>query len=366
MFIQFAFHIPLVTDGVQTFRLTPASIHAPHLEVGTGIIPDSPCGPLLRFSALLSTHNRLLTVTYQAFNQMLKAMYSPALSSTLDGERELIWSRDGIRYRYGFHVQKGIILAEWLYYKRKRETYIFYKHEDVFEINQGYPDLIELVKRHLAGPKHFLLGTAATLFPTGMRDILPHDFIHCLERISVYGSLHKYISHEAFVDLNNFLQQTDPSFETMKWHSSSRSSGDLTFKWKHQREVTFQELPSGIRDEMTILLELFQAFHRYSVIFLHGFWDLFHPLVQKNLLARFNDPQQNPLGSQLIVTTLNPYSISHEVSRQDQLWLLHPTAKGAFQLSSFCDFRGNGKIWRSGRFPDYYLHAKTGFVPLVD
>jgi AAA15 family ATPase/GTPase len=102
------------------------------------------------------------------------------------------------------------------------------------------------------------------------------------------------------------------------------------------------------------------------VIILHGYWDLFYPLIRKAILTRFNNPRTNPLGSQLIVTTLSPYSISHDVSRRDQVWLIHSNREGTFQMYSLCDFRGSGRIWRRGRFPDYYLEGRTGVVPTME
>lgn len=364
MFVQFTFNIPGVTEGSRAFSLSAASIKALHLDVGTGLIPDTPVGPLLRFSALLGTNSRIIAITYQAFERFLEAMQSERLVPGIDGEREMIWLKDGIRYRYGFDIRDQRITAEWLYYKEKRETYIFSKREDLFEVNSRFSNLTELVRRHLAGPKTFLLGTAVKLFPQDMRDILPHTFIQCRDRTRYNELVIKKITGDVLDDLNTFLQEADPSFETIRGNSGQVDS--LTFQWKNQKECSFGALPLQFREEMLILAELFHALRVHSVIFLHGYWDLFHPLIQKALLTRYNDPLKNPLGSQLIVTTLNPYSIPHDVSRRDQIWLLHPNSEGTFQLYSLCDFRGSGKIWRKARFPDYYLQGRTGPVANIE
>lgn len=364
MFIQFTFNIPGVTEGSRAFSLSAASIKALHLDVGTGLIQQTPEGSLLRFSALLGSNSRVTAICYDALQRFLDAMQSERLMPGIDGEREMIWLRDGIRYRYGFDIREGRITAEWLYYKEKRETYIFSKREDGFEVNSRFTDLTELVRRHLAGPKNFLLGTAVRLFPQGMRDILPHAFMRCLDRSRYHEFIIRKIPEDVLADLNTFLQQADPSFEQII--GDSGHVDNLTFRWKHQPEIPFGSLPLQFREETLILAELFYALRFHSVIILHGYWDLFHPLIRKAILTRFNNPRTNPLGSQLIVTTLSPYSISHDVSRRDQVWLIHSNREGTFQMYSLCDFRGSGRIWRRGRFPDYYLEGRTGAVPTME
>jgi uncharacterized protein len=363
MFVQFTFNIPGITRGAQAFSMASAAIKVLHLDVGTGLISEKTTGPLLRFSALLGSSRRLADIPFGELSRFLTAMKSERILPDLDGERELIWIKDGIRYRYGFDVKDERITAEWLYYKEKRETYIFSKREDQFEVNSRFDDLAELVRRHLAGPKTFLLGTAVKLFPEGMRDILPHTFMQYRDRSNLSHLLIRQIPEEVLTKLNAFLQNTDPAFKEMT--GSPGPPENLTFQWKNQKPKPFSALTLQVREEILILIDLFHALYVQTTFFLDGWWDLFHPQIQKALLIQFNDLRSNPLGSQLVITTLNPYSVNHVHARRDQVWMAHPNQEGFLQLYSLCEFRRSGKIWRKGRFPDYYLQGRTGSVPVI-
>lgn len=356
MIIQFTCNIPGVTRNGVAFSMEAAAIRSVHLDEGTGIINLPNDLKVLRTSALLGMSFSVNTVLFLEIEKMLSAMGSASILPDLEGERELIWLKDGIRYRYGFDIKNGRINAEWFYYKDKRETYIFSKREDMFEVNSRYKDLTELVKRHQAGPKNFLFGTAVTLFPEGIRDLLPHDFIRIFDRETLNHTESVNLSSDLRKELQNYLNQGDPSFKSVSIPSGGTVTvRQLRFEYKNCQPLNFIDLKKELRDEILILIALLDALKGQRTLVLNGLWDLLNPLLQRNFLQVFNSPVKNPLNSQLVFTTLNPYSIFYQVSRRDQIWLSQKSEEGTLQMMSLCDFRGSGELWRKGHFPEAWL-----------
>lgn len=359
MIIQFTCNIPGITRYVVAFSMEAAAIRAVHLDTGSGIIMLPNDHKMLRASALLGLSYSVNGILFTEIEKMLSAMGSESILPDLDGERELIWLKNGIRYRYGFDIRNGRINAEWFYYKDKRETYIFSKREDLFEVNSRYKDLTELVKRHLAGPKNFLFGTAVTLFPEGLRDLLPHDFIKTCNRKTLIQTEYFNLSSDLRNELQTCLKAGDPSFESVSLPSGGTVTvRNLIFKYRNCQPLAFHELEQEIRDEILILLTLLAPLKKQSTLILHGLWDLLNPQLQRKLLQMYNSPVQNAMNSQLILSTLNPYSVFSSIARRDQIWLTQKAEDGTFQIMSLCDFRGSGELWRKGRFPEAWLKGE--------
>jgi len=356
MIIQFTCNIPGITRYGIAFSMEAAAIRSVHLDEGSGVAVLPNDLKLLRVSALLGSSYSVNGILISEFQKMLTAMGSTSLLPDLEGERELIWLKDGIRYRYGFDIRNGRINAEWFYYKDKRETYIFSKREDYFEVNSRYKDLTELVKRHLAGPGTFLFGTAVNLFPQGIRDLLPHDFTKICDRKTLAETESENLASDLRNDLQHFLKLSDPSFESVSLPSGGIVTvKHLIFKYRNGLSLPYYELNREIRDEILILLAVLGALRKQSVLILHGLWDLLNPQFQRTLIQYFNSSEKNLMNSQLILTTLNPYSVFYGKARTDQIWLTQKAEDGSLQTLSLCDFRGSGELWRKGRFPEAYL-----------
>ncbi len=359
MIIQFTCNIPGITRTSVAFSMEAASIRSVHLEEGTGIIFLPNDLQVLRTSALLGLSSSVNVVLFDELKKMLSAMGSESIIPDLEGERELIWLKDGIRYRYGFDVRNGRINAEWFYYKDKRETYIFSKREDLFEVNNRYKDLTELVKRHLAGPTKFLFGTAVTLFPEGLSDLLPHDFVTFCDRESLHQTETVNLSSDMRKALQTYLKQGDPSFESVSLSSRGIATvRHLIFKYKNCPALFFHDLDREIQDEILVILVLLGSLKERRTLILTGLWDMLNPLLQRGFLRMYNSPADNPMNSQLILTTLNPYSIFYRFARRDQIWLSQKSEDGTLQMLSLCDFRGSGELWRKGRFPEAWISGE--------
>jgi len=86
-----------------------------------------------------------------------------------------------------------------------------------------------------------------------------------------------------------------------------------------------------------------------------------HPLLALEIVRMFNDPDQNPLGSQLLFNTHDVNLLDSDVLRRDQIWFTEKDKEGGTHLYSLSDFkpRTHGNLKRG------YLQGRYGAVPYI-
>lgn len=90
-----------------------------------------------------------------------------------------------------------------------------------------------------------------------------------------------------------------------------------------------------------------------------------HPLLVRNFLLAFLNPQINPKHAQIIFTTHDAWQLSNNLLRRDEIWFTEKDKEGASSLYSLADFTDEDglKIRKDENYEKNYLLGKYGAIP---
>lgn len=86
-----------------------------------------------------------------------------------------------------------------------------------------------------------------------------------------------------------------------------------------------------------------------------------HPLLTKEIVGLFGDPERNPNCAQLVFTTLDMNLLDHRFLRRDQIWFTEKDRQGASNLYSLVEF----KIDDNAPLKKDYIQGRYGAVPYL-
>ena len=90
-----------------------------------------------------------------------------------------------------------------------------------------------------------------------------------------------------------------------------------------------------------------------------------HPHISQYLFRLFHDPEVNPHGAQLVVTTHDTSLLVPELFRRDQIWFTEKGDNGATELYSLVEFDKN-MVRSNTAFSNWYLQGRFGALPVID
>ena len=92
-----------------------------------------------------------------------------------------------------------------------------------------------------------------------------------------------------------------------------------------------------------------------------------HPLLVRDLLILFLDPETNPRHAQLIFTTHDVWQLSNGLLRRDEIWFAAKAPSGVSTLYSLADFldEDGAKIRKDESYTKNYLLGKYGAIPAL-
>ena len=185
-----------------------------------------------------------------------------------------------------------------------------------------------------------------------------------------------------FTDINEqndtarFLSTFDNSikgFKVEKLDSNPANPGDSYHIFaKHKMNDTGDEclLPmefesAGTQKMFTLYPPLKEVLMNGGVIFIDELSDRLHPLLQRNLILTFLNPELNPKNAQLIFTTHDVTLIATNLLRRDEIWIVEKQEDSSSQLYSVTDFKNaqnttvhkNDSVWKR------YLLGEYGGIP---
>jgi hypothetical protein len=87
-----------------------------------------------------------------------------------------------------------------------------------------------------------------------------------------------------------------------------------------------------------------------------------HPLLVRQLVHIFNDPDLNPNGAQVIFATHNTGILDPQILRRDQVWLTEKDREGATRIYPLSDFKPR----KEQNLEAGYLQGRFGAIPFLD
>lgn len=93
-----------------------------------------------------------------------------------------------------------------------------------------------------------------------------------------------------------------------------------------------------------------------------------HPLLVRNFILTFLNPEINKNHAQLIFTTHDTWQLSNQLLRRDEIWFTEKDEKGLSSLYSLADFvdEGGSRIRKDENYEKNYLLGKYGAIPSLE
>jgi AAA15 family ATPase/GTPase len=108
-----------------------------------------------------------------------------------------------------------------------------------------------------------------------------------------------------------------------------------------------------------------EVLNRGSVLFVDELNAKLHPLLVRNIILTFANPEINTKNAQLIFTTHDTWQLSNNILRRDEIWFTEKDENGISSLYSLADFADDGgtKIRKDESYEKNYLLGKYGAIP---
>lgn len=318
---------------------------------------------------------------------------------------EIIFTTNGKKYRYGFEATDQKILSEWLFHTTTKETFLFKRKGQKFDINKSS------FKEGLS------LGSKTrnnVLFLTLVAQLngeIASEVIEWFQNLNVINGIHDR-GYKRYT-INKL--KTDKEF--LKWLSSFVDFLEITKLSTDEedvKEVDIDKLRHQEKDEELInflsSLQKLQAkqpkrdriltWHRKydknkmlmdtvpfdfdnqesegtkKLIYLLGPWydtlkngrtlvvDELDSRLHSSLVLKLVDffHKENSTQAQLIFVIHNTSILNRNVLRRDQIWFVNKDQFGCSELYSLSDFSSE-KVRKKSAFDKNYLEGKYGAIP---
>ena len=308
---------------------------------------------------------------------------------------------DGVRYQYGYAVGSKRVREEWLYaYPKSRAQKWFHRETDsrgvttidfgssLLGAKQRLKDVTRADALFLsvaANWNHAQLTTVFEWIAYRLRHIYRDDTTHL--RGYTAGKLRDEPAfHNAMVSL---LRTADigirdvsvkavtpaevPSFDSLPMELREQvSSGDLLATYfVHATTSGESEVSFHINEESDGTQRLFDLFGPWwncleegYTLFVDELDASMHPLLTRELVRSFNNPNINQKDAQLVFTTHDTSLLSETMLRRDQVWFTEKGGDGSTSLYSLHDYHEH-RPRKGEAFERGYLSGRYGAIPDV-
>jgi AAA15 family ATPase/GTPase len=298
---------------------------------------------------------------------------------------EVLFTKFGNRYRYGFELDNEKIHDEWLYILNrdsKKETLYFIRNingigvSDIFEEAKGFIEntrenglfLSLLDQLNIEVAKDIMRSFSFIYVQSG----LEHE-----RSISMTSAIHENDDYEDIVE--KFINRLNLGFKSFTIESDSNKTFKRRINTIHN---VFDEKGKKIGEKEFKLVDhessgtnkLFDI-SGYIALTLYFGLQLFideldaklHPILTQEIIKLFNNPETNPKKAQLIFTTHDTNLLGAKLFRRDQIWFAEKDDFEATDLYSLLEFKDeDGNTIRKDRsFEKDYIMGRYGAIPYI-
>ena len=324
---------------------------------------------------------------------------------------EIVFLVDGTQYRYGFAIDRQIIVAEWLYRLGKaREATLFVRDRQAIKINprtfregrdlevRTRPDALFLsvvaqfngaIARRLTewfaaldvntgvtdwGDMAFALANFDTSpyrqtieafiqrLDTGIEHLEPERLPLTEDELDNMLGFSVHI-RPAFLDERFPYGATVERIRVHTYHQRFDAEGRPVDRVAFDLE---RHESAGTQRLFALAPPIIRVLKEGGVLVIDEFDARLHPNLAMELIRLFNSPTTNPHHAQLIATTHNTNLLSAKLFRRDQVWFVEKSRQGASDLYSLVEYRIDGKIVRNdASFEKDYILGRYGAIPFI-
>lgn len=294
-------------------------------------------------------------------------------------------------YNYGFCVDKEGVTEEWLNSKAKtarKYSIVFYRENSDNELDlSGLPkNSRDNIK--VALEKQVLIVSLGAKLKISKCKVIRDWFL--TNEFADFGDpfTNFFLSRrlpKGFTENKNVQQKVVEYFASFDEHIKDFSvekvpnDGDSKEeKYKinalHKKidSDEMAEIPLGAESAGTLKLfalypELQEVLEKGSVFFIDELNARLHPLLVRNFLLTFLNPEINVNHAQLVFTTHGTWQLSNQLLRRDEIWFVEKDDRGVSTLYSLADFvdEDGARIRKDESYEKNYLIGKYGAIPTL-
>lgn len=300
-------------------------------------------------------------------------------------------------YNYGFCINKEGVTEEWLNVKAKtarKYNTVFYRGTSDEELDlSGFPKSSRDNIQVALEKQVLIISLGAKLKIGKCKDIrdwfLANEFANFGDPVTNF-----FLSRrlpKGFVEDKNVQQKVVEYFASFDEHirdfrvekvpgdgdsNGHKSSADEYFKINalHKKidSDEMAEIPLSLESAGTLKMfalypELQEVLEKGSVFFIDELNARLHPLLVRNFLLTFLNPEINKNHAQLIFTTHDTWQLSNQLLRRDEIWFVKKDERGVSSLYSLADFvdEEGVRIRKDENYEKNYMVGKYGAIPMV-
>lgn len=307
---------------------------------------------------------------------------------------EMVFYAEGKRYRYGFTVDKKKIHSEWLYHAKVKETNLFYREDDDFELSSAFKEgkgladktrdnaLFLSVAAQFNGP---IALTALTWFrelgvkngvdisiyrdfnPDWTEDQIFMDNLFSLIKKMDLGIMDLHVEIE-----DEPVTEAEISIDTPEWLkdlllvSVRRVPNVSTLHRRYDDSFIVFDMNTheseGTKKLFALAGPILKILKEGKTLIIDELDARLHPLITESIIQLFNSNETNPNNAQLVFTTHDTNLLTNELFRRDQIWFTEKDKYGATDLYSLAEFK---KIRNDASFEKDYISGKYGAIPFI-
>jgi AAA15 family ATPase/GTPase len=314
-------------------------------------------------------------------------------SETADTSFEVYFTVPGDKmektYNYGFCIGQSGVTEEWLNYKAKtarKYSTIFYRDEESIDLT-GIPKTsrknieIALEKQVLVVSLGAKLKVAKCKL---VRDwFLNNEFADFgnvitnffMSRVLPKGFVDDEKVRENVVDFFASFDENIKGFEVTTLPAQEDSKEEkylIDALHKKLGSDEMAKIPLGDESAGTLKMfalypELQEVLQNGGVFFIDELNARLHPLLVRNFILTFLNPEINVNHAQLVFTTHDTWQLSNQLLRRDEIWFTEKNDMGLSTLYSLADFvdEDGSRIRKDESYEKNYLLGKYGAIPTL-
>ncbi len=288
-------------------------------------------------------------------------------------------------YNYGFCIGNEGISEEWLNTKAKTSQKflpVFYREESTQTLEFDRIDKASCNNIIVALEKQVLIISLGAKLKIDIckriRDWFENvefaDFADSFTSYVMEKRLPKGFTDDKSVqdDVVKYLSSFDKAIQGFR--VEKMSTGDSSYKvstlHKKINSDDYAEIP--LADESAGTLKMFGLYQdiqnvleKGSLFFIDELNAKLHPLLVRNFILTFLNPQINIKHAQLVFTTHDTWQLSNRLLRRDEIWFTEKDDDGVSTLYSLDDIKDEegDKIRKDESYEKNYLLGKYGAIP---
>ncbi len=327
-------------------------------------------------------------------------------SDSLPTSFEMQFIIDEALYRYGFEYNKTEIISEWLYEKRfgEREYDLFVRSRDRIGVSSTrFPEGKE--KEKLTNSNRLFLSLVAQL--KGVKsNLIQAWFGRCNVLSGIDGKGYKNVTEKMFLEHLDGVDEAQEFFNTLQLGFShfSMERGDVpkevldkvpksikalleqSLERKFIEWITTHKIydesglvigkrnfnkdkmeSEGTKKVIEISGPIFTVLREGETLIIDELDAKLHPLLTRNIVLLFMDPEKNKNGAQLIFATHDTNLLDLEIIRRDQIWFAEKDKVESTDIYSLVEFKDeDGKKVRNDRdIKRDYIRGRYGAIPFI-